>query len=143
MFVPMQNKIPEFLKRIKIHASGCWLWYNKDFSELRAYGGIVVNGERLRAHVLSYRIYIGDIAPKLCICHKCDNPYCVNPFHLFIGTTKENLQDMSRKGRKLKLRHGKFAMYAKGCRCSLCIQANEDYQDYLEDTRKVLNLKKK
>lgn len=53
------------------------------------------------AHRLSYLISIGSIPDGMEVCHKCDNPLCINPAHLFVGTKKENAADRDRKGRNI------------------------------------------
>lgn len=86
-----------FLEKIKKDPiTGCWEW---TASKRNGYGRIGVDGKHLSAHRLSYQLFVGPIKSGLVICHKCDNPGCVNPDHIFIGTQSDNMTDMHNKGR--------------------------------------------
>ena len=77
--------------------SGCWRWTGtKHYS---GYGCFRVLGKMWRAHRLSWVIHNGIIPDELCVLHRCDEPECVNPKHLFLGTQKDNLYDCINKGR--------------------------------------------
>ena len=81
--------------------SGCWLWLG---SVTKGYGKMGVKIERnlfstMYAHQVSYVLHKGEIPHGMSVCHTCDTPICVNPDHLWLGTTKDNLQDMKRKDR--------------------------------------------
>ena len=80
--------------------SGCWLWIGG--TNEHGYG-IIGLGKRgfgnIKAHRASWKLYVGELAEDIDVCHKCDNPYCVNPQHLFLGTHKINMSDMCKKGR--------------------------------------------
>lgn len=92
-----ERYLDRFLSKISIDDSGCWLWMA---GKSRAgYGQMRINKKTIYAHRLSYEINKGDIPYGFCILHSCDNPACVNPEHLSIGTQKDNLQDMWRKKR--------------------------------------------
>jgi hypothetical protein len=79
--------------------TGCWLWTGAVKEKNYGVIGLGRRGEGIeKAHRVAYRLYKGDIPQGLCILHNCDNPACVNPDHLRLGTLKENSQDcVSRK----------------------------------------------
>ena len=69
----------------------------------RGYGVVSQNKTQCLAHRKAYELAFGPIPKGLYICHRCDNPGCVNPFHLFAATQKQNLDDMTRKGRRRRV----------------------------------------
>lgn len=78
----------------------CWLWTASFASH--GYGQIMVGGRMQRAHRVSWMVTHGEIPPGLRVLHRCDNPPCCNPDHLFLGTQRENVADMLNKGREAR-----------------------------------------
>ncbi len=77
---------------------GCWLW--TAYCSPRGYGTFRRAGKNRLAHRVAWELIHGHILKGLLVCHHCDNPPCVNPAHLFLGTNTDNTQDSIRKGRK-------------------------------------------
>ena len=69
------------------------------FKDSAGYGHTTHGGKKLSAHRKAWLIANGDIPPGMVVCHKCDNPSCINPDHLFIGTHADNARDRDSKGR--------------------------------------------
>ena len=79
----------------------CWIWTASKRN--KGYGAFtyVWNGKSIqdRSHRFSYVLHVGPIPDGLMVLHECDNPPCVNPAHLFLGTNQDNIEDMLTKGR--------------------------------------------
>lgn len=78
--------------------AGCWLWRAGKTAGKR-YGVFKLRGKARRSHRLSYEWTYREIPSGFSVCHRCDNPLCVNPAHLWVGTQNDNVQDMISKGR--------------------------------------------
>jgi hypothetical protein len=83
------NKIPD----------ECWMWTSAVTGTGRCYGVFRINGLTYRANRVAWMLTRGPIPDGWGVLHTCDNPWCVNPDHLFIGTQKINMEDKKGKGR--------------------------------------------
>ena len=96
-----EERIAAFWSRVeRSDADGCWPW--KGAILQNGYGMAHFCGKPKLAHRLAYELTNGSFPHDLNILHSCDNPSCCNPKHLFIGTQRDNMADMVRKGRSLR-----------------------------------------
>jgi hypothetical protein len=78
-------------------SEGCWEWTAARYH--RGHGATKFAGKHDRAHRVAWMLLRGPIPPGMCVLHKCDNPPCCNPDHLYIGTKTDNHRDMHARGR--------------------------------------------
>ena len=96
--IPAEIRFWKFVEKCQ---DGCWRWTGVKNSD--GYGNIKINGKHVKAHRFSYGIHHPITLPMtenhLCILHSCNNPACVNPEHLRLGTHQENMNDKMIQGR--------------------------------------------
>lgn len=92
-----ESEIKRFENYIYHSIDGCHYWLSA--LDKDGYGKLQIGRSPKRAHRISYELYKGEIKSGLYVCHTCDNPMCVNPDHLFLGTALDNNRDKMRKNR--------------------------------------------
>lgn len=85
---------------VKGDADSCWTW--NGWKDSDGYGRFRVGKRKIVAHQYSYIMHTGEIPSGMVVMHTCDNPWCVNPVHLKVGTNRQNVDDMLLKGRQRK-----------------------------------------
>lgn len=104
MFMDPQKQIPKITVDVRRRfftkfnkSKGCWAWLKG--KQNYSYGVFTISGRDYLAHRISWTIFKGEIPVKLQVLHKCDNPPCVNPKHLWLGSQLDNMHDRNIKGR--------------------------------------------
>jgi len=94
-----KEDVTRFWSYVKLTANQyvCWEW--TAYKNNLGYGRFRIQYKTLKAHRVAYFLSTGKDPAKLRVCHTCDNPSCVNPNHLFLGTMGDNIKDMRAKGR--------------------------------------------
>jgi hypothetical protein len=94
---PPPEPIYQRVKRRSIkNEVGCWIW--QGYLSAGGYGRLSIgNRKNVYAHRASYTAFIKTIPEGMCVLHRCDEPSCVNPNHLFLGTQADNMADMKKK----------------------------------------------
>lgn len=100
-------------EKVRVDESGCWIWTGSRNRHGYATMGVQNRGTQL-VHRIVYRLCVGKVAPSQEVCHDCDNPSCVKPAHLFVGTHTDNMRDAANKGRiKVRDSRGEKNPFAK------------------------------
>lgn len=90
-----------FMSHVRVSSAGCWDWVGP--ADKDGYGYFYPGRVTMRAHRVSILLFSCDVIPRqMSVCHRCDHPVCVNPDHLFLGTTSDNNADAHRKGRSAR-----------------------------------------
>lgn len=95
---PSRADLRRFMAKVKINErTACWEWTAQ--TDRKGYGFFSVARKPQRAHRVACRWFLREDPTGFLVCHRCDNPACVNPLHLFLGDCLSNMQDCVRKGR--------------------------------------------
>ena len=95
------NTEEDFWSKVSIGGDDeCWLWQKGKDED--GYGAFWWHNRQVKAHRFSWELFSGAVPDGLQVLHGCDTPSCVNPSHLFLGTTQDNTADRNNKGRQIK-----------------------------------------
>jgi len=96
--MPAQNTEKDFWNKVLQNENPlCWPY--QQAVDKDGYGQFYYHGKNWRSHRLAWYFTHGPIPVGYCVLHRCDNPRCCNPQHLWLGTVEDNVQDMMQKGR--------------------------------------------
>lgn len=134
---PIQSHVP--------HLGQCWVWTKHTYG--RGYGRIQIRRTGIAAHRLSWFIHNGEIPSGQLVLHRCDNPLCVRPEHLFIGTNMDNTRDSIEKGRfrttgASGLRNARYTKPERTARGDRSGAAKLTSEDVLEIRKMLTNRKR-
>lgn len=113
-----------FLLKTKQAANGCLIWIG---SRSERYGSVGFKGRAQLAHRIAWILFVGEDPGDKCVCHTCDNGFCVNVEHLFLGSQGDNVRDMESKGRSCHPfgeNHGRSKLTAEDVATIRSLKAN-------------------
>ncbi len=120
-----------FWSKVSKTVDGCWLWTAATRGKT-GYGAFKYEGKVIDAHRMSWELAHGPIPEGLFVCHTCDERLCVNPQHLFLGTSQENALDAVNKGRMKPPAYEPHHKRAKGTENSAAILTEEQVVEIRE-----------
>ena len=120
-------------RSVKNPLTGCIEWTGS--SESKGYGQIRIDGKLVKAHRFAWEIANGPIPAGMLVLHSCDNPRCVNPDHLRVGTHVDNMADMDARNRRVNNQN-------KGVDCPAAKITEDDVRAIRQDTRRQIDIAK-
>lgn len=142
--IPVDPEVRFFNKVLKTDT--CWIWLGAKHSK-KGYGSFSNGKKIVKTHRFAYEHFIGPIPDNLCVLHKCDNPSCVRPDHLFLGSNQDNIDDKVSKGRhargeksnKNKLSEQEVIEIKKSLKCFNYIGQVNDLANYYNVNQRTIS----